>query len=468
MNATSSTALTVERESSRSKLRDYQNQAVSWIHQHPNCGLFAGMGMGKTIAALTAIQDLVLSFDVNRILIVAPLRVALNTWSDEIEAWDHISGVSYKVLAGLAPLARAKAAKGKEDIHIINRENLVWLVTTHGDNWPYDMVVLDESRSFKNHQSKRFKALRKVRQYITRVVELTGTPAPNGLLDLWAQLAILDRGARLGRTRGSFLGTYFESDYMGYNWTPKIGSSEIIQKKISDICLSMEAADYMDIPETIINKIEIDIPKKARGMYDDFAKEYILEFQEGEDIVASTAAVLRQKLHQVANGFVYGEEKEVTNLHDAKLDALADVIEEANGMPVLVAYTFTADRDKILAKFSNARQLDQDPETIRSWNRGEIPILVAHPASCGHGLSLQHGGNILTWYGLTDDLELYQQMNERLGAVRQKQSGYNRPAFVHLITAKDTVDDLIFSSNTDKALTQGELMEALKTQIENR
>ena len=425
------------------------------------------MGTGKTITTLTAIDELLCGMDINKVLVVAPLRVSLSTWSDEIESWDHISGLTYRVLAGLPPVKRLAAAMGDEDIHIINRENLVWLVEQFGDRWPYDMIVLDESRSFKNHRSKRFKALRKIRNYVSRIVELTGTPAPRGYEDLWAQLNILDRGERLGRTVTGFRTRYFDSDFMGYTYTLKDGAGETIREKISDICMSIEAKDHMDLPELIINPIKVTLPKVVREQYDELAREYVLAFEDEDDaIVASTAAVLRGKLHQVAQGFLYYEDGEHRHLHNEKLDALADIIEEANGMPVLVANIFRADAALIRERFKDARQLDKDPETIRQWNRGEIPILVAHPASCGHGLSLQHGGNILAWYGLTDDLELFQQMIERIGPTRQKQSGYDREVYCHMIMAENTVDELIYSSNIDKELTQAELMEALKRQIE--
>lgn len=423
------------------------------------------MGTGKTIATLTALHEMLRSFDASRVLVVAPLRVALHVWSTEIDAWAHVSDLTYRVLAGLPAAERLAAARGSEEIHIINRENLPHLVDNLRKDWPYDTIVLDESRSFKNFRSKRFKAMRRVRPKIDRVIELTGTPAPNGYLDLWAQISLLDAGDRLGKTYTAYRDRHFDSDYFGYNFTLKDGHKEIIRDKISDICLSIEARDHFDLPELFDNPIRVQLPARASEQYQEFAREFILAMESGDPVVASSAGVLRNKLHQVANGFIYDAEGQAIQLHEAKLDALDEIIEEANGMPVLVLYWYKEDLAMIRRRFKQAVPLDKSSGTLAAWNRGDISVLAAHPGSCGHGINLQHGSNIMVWYSLTDDLELFQQASERLGPVRQKQSGYDRPVYRHLIVAGGTVDDIILESNTQKAMTQAELMDALKNQI---
>lgn len=459
----------MENESSRTKLRGYQNRAVKFIRDTPGCALFVDMGLGKTVATLTATRDLSLCLEVGKILVVAPKRVALNTWSDEIAGWEHIGDMTYAVLAGLSPVARGRRAMGNEQVHIINRENLVWLVQFFGKNWPYDTVILDESSSFKNHASKRFKALRRVRPMISRVIALTGTPAAKGLMGLWAQIALLDGGQRLGRTITEYRERYFDKDFLGYDWVLKEGAEAEIRAKIADICLSMRAQDYLELPELISTYIKVDMPELARDQYLELEKDMLLQLEDKSmPIVALTAAALSNKLRQCCNGAIYDEFKGVNHIHDAKLDALEEIVEGTADQPLLVAYEFQADVPRILERFPGAEFFSADPGILTRWNAGEIPILVAHPASCGHGLNMQHGGNNLVFFGLPWSLELYQQIIERIGPTRQKQSGYDRPVFVRHIMIRDTVEDRVIETLRGHARTQAELMKALRDDATER
>lgn len=443
--------------SSRSKLHGYQERMISHICTVPRSALWAEMGTGKSISTLTALRDLTKTLDVNRVLIVAPLRVAKTVWTDEIKQWPHVGDLDAKILAGLHPTTRRQAVfKDRSTIHIINRELIPWMVDELGKNWPYDTVVLDESSSFKNHTSKRWRALRKVTPYIHRLIELTGTPAPNGYLDLWAQIALLDGGQRLGRTYSQYRDRFFTSDYMGFNWTLKDGAREQIDALISDLCLSMRSEDYLELPPVVNNIIRVDLPPSARKAYKELERDFVLAVDSGE-ILAANAAALTNKLQQVASGFVYDEEKVPHLLHDEKLDALEEIIESTGGNPVLVAYTFVADVKRILKRFPKAEVLDKNPQTIERWNRGEIGILVAHPASAGHGLNIQHGGSTLVWYGLPWALELYQQMNARL-----HRQGQTKGVVIHHIVASDTVDETVVAALDRKSVTQNELLKALR------
>ncbi len=439
---------------------------VQWICSVKRCGLFAEMGLGKTIATLTAIAELIASGEVERVLIIAPKRVALKTWPDEITQWEHVSWLTFTQLTGLTPRKRRAALRETTDIHIINRDTFVWLVNELGDAWPYDMVVIDEFTSFKNPGSARFKKMRKVARSFDRVVGLTGSPAPNGLLNLWSQIFVLDLGQRLSKAYTSYKQRYFFSDYHGYNWYLRDGSEEKIHEKIEDICLSMKAEDYLEVPDDIVVPVVVDLDAKTRKHYRDMQKEMLIELDNDDTITALQESVVTQKLTQITNGVIYNTEEETIHiLHDEKLTALETIVEEANGMPILVAYSLTADRDRIITKFG-ATHLDSDPTTIDRWNRGEIPMLVAHPASCGHGLNLQHGSNILVWFGLTWDLELYMQMNARIGSLRQKQAGLDRPGFIYQILARDTIDDQIMVPRLEqKFQTDRRLMTALRDHL---
>lgn len=413
------------------------------------------MGLGKTIATLSGITDLLNAVEIRRVLIIAPLRVAQKTWPDEIEAWEHTRHLSYAVLCGDKPTRTAKL-RGQEDIHIVNRENVPWLVQILGKRWPYDMVVVDESSSFKNRQAKRFKAIKKMLPKIERLVELTGTPAPNGLLDLWAQIFLLDRGKRLGKTYTKYRDTYFKGDYMGWSFELKDGAEETIHDKISDICLSMSAADYLELPDYVFNEVRVALPAGARRQYETLERDFVLEMESGT-VEAPFAAALSNKLLQCANGAVYDEDGTTLLVHDEKVEALEEIIESNPGRPILVAYSYKSDLERIRKAFPQTAVLAEDPATIDKWNAGRVPLLVAHPASCGHGLNLQHGGNILVWFGLPWSLEFYQQMNARL-----RRQGQSQPVFVHHIVAGETVDETVLAALDDKDVTQAALLRALR------
>lgn len=444
---------------------DYQKIAIEKIIDGPAVGLFLEMGLGKTVSALTAIQELIYDyFDVSKVLVIAPLRVTQSTWSGEIEKWDHLQGLRLSKVLG-SEKQRIEALHQPADIWIINRENTEWLVDYYGRKWPFDMVVIDELSSFKNPRSKRFRALRKVRPFIKRIVGLTGTPAPNGLIDLWSQIYLLDQGERLGKTLTGYRNRYFDPGRRNQNivfeWIPKPFAEERIYEKISDICVSMKAEDWLQLPGRIDNAIEVELPEKAKSQYKQLEKDLILPLL-GSDVTAANAAVLTNKLLQMANGAIYDEFGEAKEIHDAKLEALEEVVEAANGKPVLVVYSYRHDLDRIknqLKKYK-PRTLDSDQD-VQDWNAGKTQVLLLHPASGGHGLNLQTGGNIIVWFGLTWGLEYYQQANARL--YRQ---GQIERVIVHHIVAKGTMDEEVLKALTGKAATQNDLMEAVKAKIE--
>ncbi len=444
---------------------DYQKIAIEKIINLPAVGLFLEMGLGKTVSALTAIQELLYDrFEASKVLVIAPLRVAQSTWSGEIEKWDHLQGLRLAKVLG-SEKQRIGALHQPADIYIINRENTEWLVDYYGRKWPFDMVVIDELSSFKNPRSKRFRALRKVRPLIKRIVGLTGTPAPNGLIDLWSQIYLLDQGERLGKTLTGYRNRYFDPGRRNQNiifeWIPKEFAEERIYEKISDICVSMKAEDWLQLPERIDNVIEVELPEKAKWQYKQLEKDLILPLLES-DVTAANAAVLTNKLLQMANGAIYDEFGEAKEIHDAKLEALEEAVEAANGKPVMVVYAYKHDLDRIRKRLKkyNPRTLDSDKD-VQDWNAGKIQVLLLHPASGGHGLNLQTGGNIIVWFGLTWGLEYYQQANARL--YRQ---GQTERVIVHHIVAKGTMDEEVLKALTGKASTQNDLMEAVKAKIE--
>lgn len=446
------------------KPHDYQQHAIRKILDLPAVGLFLDMGMGKTICALTAIVELLYNwFEVVKVLIIAPKRVAEDTWSREINKWEHTKHLRIAKALGTAK-QRISALESSADIYVINRENVEWLVNYYGKNWPFDMVVIDELSSFKSSKARRFRALRKVRPFIKRIVGLTGTPAPNGLIDLWPQLYLLDQGERLGKTVTGYRDRYFEAGRRDprrgivFEWNPKPGAEEAIYEKISDICISMQAKDYLELPERVNNIIPVTLPAAARAKYEQLERDLLLPFAES-DVVADTAAVLSNKLLQMANGAVYDENREVKHIHDVKLEALEDVIEAANGKPVLVYYAYRHDRARIKTKFKKARFLDTEKD-IADWNDGKIELLLAHPASAGHGLNLQAGGHIIVWFGLTWSLELYQQGNARLDRQGQQHS-----VIVHHLVAEGTIDEDVMKAIEGKAVGQEALLEAVKARI---
>ena len=417
--------------------------------------------VSKTIITLTAIFDLALdSFTVRKVLVVAPLRVARDTWPAEIEKWSHLKGLTYSLATG-SERERKAALMQKADIYIINRENVDWLVNRSGLAFDYDMLVLDELSSFKSHRAKRFKSLMKVRPKVERVVGLTGTPSANGLMDLWAEFRLLDMGHRLGRFIGRYREEYFVPDKRNqqiiFSYKPKPGAEEAIYKRIADITISMKNTDYLKLPELVINEVTVKLSDKELARYQTLQKELVLPL-EGKEIDAVNAAALSNKLLQMANGAVYAEDGTVVGIHDRKLDALEDLIEAANGKPVLIAYWFRHDLTRILKQFP-VEKLDGE-NSIKRWNKGEIPVAVIHPSSAGHGLNLQAGGCTLIWFGLTWSLELYQQTNARLWRQGQKST-----VVIHHIITQDTIDEDVVSALGRKDKSQRALIEAVKARI---
>lgn len=440
----------------RNDLHDYQNRAIDTIIAQPKCALWLDMGLGKTVSTLTAATDLLDSLTVNKILIVAPLRVANNTWHNELANWEHLKGLTYSICTGTEK-KRISALHRDVDLYIINRENIKWLVEYYGKKWPFDMIVIDESSSFKSAASQRFKALRKVLPYVDRVVELTGTPTSNGLMDLWAQMYLLDFGERLGRNMTAYKGRFFESDYMGYKYTPRKGSDKIIYGLIDDLCITMLAEDYLELPKRIDLRVPVQLPPKLEKEYDTLEKEFIATIND-EEIEALNAATLAGKLLQFCNGAVYTDEhKNWTELHDLKIKALQDIVEDNPDENILVAYNYKTDLIRLQKAFPDAVVLDKAGECIATWNDGKIKMLLAHPASAGHGLNLQHGGSMIVWFGLNWSLELVQQFNARL--YRQ---GQTKPVRIVSIVADGCIDDTVQQAIAGKAKTQSDLLNALK------
>lgn len=447
----------------RFKPHSYQKIAIQKILDLPATGLFLDMGLGKTVCTLTAIDELLYDrFEISRVLVIAPLRVAEDTWSREVQKWDHLRHMKTAKVLGTEK-QRVAALASKADIWVINRENVEWLVNFYGKKWPFDMVVIDELSSFKSNRAKRFRALRKVRPLIKRVVGLTGTPAPNGLIDLWAQIYLLDQGERLGKTITGYRDRYFNPGRQNrtviYAWEPKPEAEETIYKKISDICVSMRSEDWLELPERIDNVVYVQLPPAVKDLYRQLEKDLLLPFASG-DIVADTAAVLSNKLLQMANGAVYDENKVVKELHDVKLQALEGIVEAANGKPVLVFYAYRHDLSRLQAWFKNARTLSTARD-IEDWNTSKIPVLLAHPASAGHGLNLQAGGNIIVWFGLSWSLELYQQANARL-----HRQGQGKAVIVHHLVAEGTIDEDVMKALRQKYAGQDALLEAVKAKVQ--
>ena len=419
------------------KPHDYQRYATEYIESHPTAAVFLDMGLGKTSITLTAINNLLFDyFDAHRILVIAPLRVARSTWADEIEKWDHLRDLTFAIAVG-SEKERLEALRKQADITMINRENLQWLIEKSGQPFEYDMVVIDELSSFKNHQAKRFKALMKVRPKVKRIVGLTGTPSSNGLIDLFAEFKILDMGMRLGRFIGQYRNTYFKPDKVNgpivYSYKPLPGAEDAIYEKISDITISMKAADHLKMPELVNTKYMVHLSEKEKKKYEDMKAELVLSLPEGE-ITAANAASLSGKLSQMANGAVYADDESILPIHDRKLDALEDIIESANGKPLLIAYWFKHDLMRIEQRLTEKKipfqKLDSDA-SMKKWNKGELPVALIHPASAGHGLNLQSGGSTIVWFGITWSLELYQQTVARL--YRQGQSS-GTVTVIHILT----------------------------------
>lgn len=444
------------------KPHEYQSYVTEFILSHPISAVFLEMGLGKSVITLSAIFDLCLdSFLVCKVLVIAPLRVARDTWPAEINKWDHLKGLSYSVAVGTEK-ERIDALKKQSTLYIINRENVDWLVHKSGIPFQFDMVVIDELSSFKSYGAKRFKSLLKVRPSVKRIVGLTGTPSSNGLMDLWAEFRILDLGQRLGRYISHYRNTYFKPDKRNaqiiFSYKPLPGAENEIYKQISDITISMKSTDYLKMPEYVSNEVFVTLSDKEWKVYSDFKEDMVANLGD-EEIDAVNAAVLSGKLLQMANGAVYDSENKAHVIHDKKLDALEDLIEGANGKPVLVAYWYKHDLERIKERFP-VRQI-QSSKDIEDWNDGKIPIAVIHPASAGHGLNLQSGGSTLIWFGLTWSLELYQQTNARLYRQGQKDT-----VIVHHIITKNTIDEDVLLALTKKEKTQDALIDAVKANLE--
>lgn len=446
---------------------NYQKYCIDRMVNDDKLGLMLDMGLGKTIITLTAIADLKFNrFAVDKVLIIAPKKVAEATWTDEIAKWDHLSLLKAELVLG-STQKRVRALSKKADIYVINRENVQWLVDYYPNSWPFDMVVLDEWSSFKNHQSKRFKSLKIIRKKIKRIVGLTGTPAPNGLIDLWAQIYLLDEGERLGNTIGKYRERYFTPGQRNatviFNYDAKEGSNDAIQNKISDICISMKADDYLELPDIIYEEIPVALDSKAQKSYDELEREMILALDTGEEISVANAAALSNKLLQLANGALYNEKRDVTEIHDCKLERFLELIEQLNGKPALVFYNFQHDRDRIIKALEKSKlrlRVLKTPQDQIDWNNKEIDILLAHPASAAYGLNLQAGGNHVVWFGLNWSLELYQQANKRL-----HRQGQTEKVIIHHLVCKNTRDEDVMEALQNKGDVQDALVESLKVRI---
>ena len=440
---------------------NYQKFATDFIINHPVSAVLLEMGLGKSVISLSAINELMLDyFDVSRTLVIAPLRVANSTWPDEIKKWDHLKHLNYSVVIG-SEKERLDALRKPAHIYLINRENVDWLITKSGVSWKFDMVVIDELSSFKSYQAKRFKSLLKVRPKIKRIVGLTGTPSSNGLMDLWAEFRLLDMGERLGRYITYYRQNFFVPDkrnqQMIFSYKPKEGSEKMIYSLISDITISMKSKDFLKMPECVMNEVVVLLSDKEQKLYDSLKQDMVLSLEENE-IDAINAAALSNKLLQMSNGAVYNDDKESLHIHDRKLDALEDLIEGANGKPVLVAYWFKHDLEKIKDRF-DVRKI-KSAKDISDWNEGKIPVALIHPASAGHGLNLQAGGSTLIWFGLTWSLELYQQTNARL--YRQ---GQDSTVVIHHILTKGTIDEDVMKALKAKEKIQDALIDSVKARL---
>lgn len=443
---------------------DYQRYTIQFIIDHPECAILLGLGMGKTVSTLTAIEALIYDcFDVDKVLVIAPIRVARDTWPAEIKKWDHLKGLTVSPIIGTAE-QRAAAADRPADIYTIGRENIPWLVKHHGNHWPYDMVVIDELSSFKNPQAKRFKALKKVRPHIDRIVGLTGTPAPNSLLDLWAPFRLIDNGQRLGKYITHYRDQYFLPDKRNgqviYSWKLRPGADQAIYDNIADITVSMRTTDYLTLPDVTYQHITVHLTREEMKAIDTLKRDLVIEL-DGETIDAANAATLSNKLQQLAGGAIYTEAGDVIEVHDQKLRALAELVDQADGNTILVAYWFKHERDRILATLPGARILDTEQD-FKDWNAGNIPVGLIHPASAGHGLNLQSGGHILVWFTTPWSLELYEQTNARL-----HRQGQTEPVSIAHIDTAESIDQDVHNALARKDLTQSALIAAVAAELDH-
>lgn len=440
----------------RTNLHSYQNRAIEHIKNVPSCALWLDMGLGKTVTTLTAIDELMFEeFDINKVLIVAPLRVANTTWHSEAKNWEHLSSLKFSIVTGSLK-DRTTALQRTAHIYVINRENIPWLVEYYGKKFPFDMVVIDEASSFKSPSSKRFKALKKVLPNIDRLVELTGTPASNGYMDLYSQFYLLDQGKSLGRTLTNFRQRFFDQGYMGYTYTIKAGADKQIQDAIAHLVLSMSAEDYLELPDYLPTVLENKLEGKLLKQYEEFEKEMILALDKEKKITAMSAATLTNKLLQFCSGNMYDENQTVHHFHDLKLDTLQEIIDDSPNENILVAYNYKHELDALSKRFTKAIILDKEGKAVDEWNKGKIKILLAHPASAGHGLNLQKGGSTIVWYGFTFNLELYQQFNARL-----HRQGQTKPVRAFHIAVGE-VEHKLMRRLADKEITQDKLLGALK------
>ncbi len=429
---------------------------IDFIYNTPKCAVWAGLGLGKTITTITAITDLIDSISINTVLIIAPLRVANSVWHIEAKRWEHTKHLKFSIVTG-NDKERRTALHKTADVYVINRENVQWLVELYAKKWPFDMIVIDESSSFKSASSQRFKALKKVLPQTSRLVELTGTPSPNGLLDIWSQIYLLDNGQRLGKSMTAYKQRFFESDYMGYKFKPVKSADKIIHKLIDDIVISLNVDDYLEMPERIDTVIKVQLPQNRLDEYKQLEREFLIQINDN-DIVAYNAATLAGKLLQYCNGAIYTDDlKNWTEIHSSKFDAIDDIIAENSDENLLIAYNFKTDLERLKKRYPDAVVLDNNPDIIKQWNDGNIKMLLAHPASAGHGLNLQHGGSIIVWFGLNWSLELYQQFNGRL--YRQ---GQTKPVRIVHIVVDGCIDNRVMQAIENKAQTQDELLDAMK------
>lgn len=444
----------------RSNLHTYQQKAVDFICEKQRCALWVDMGLGKTISSLTALVDMLNACTIRKALVIAPLRVCNSVWRQEASKWVHTQGLNISLCTGTLKERKA-GLNTKADVYIINRENVKWLVDIYIEGkkpWDFDAVVIDEASSFRDSGSKRFKALKKVIKYTTVFIELTGTPAPNGLIGLFAQMFLIDFGSALGKTKTGFLKEFFTPDYMGYNYEIKPGSDEVIYRRIGHQVLSMEGSDYLELPDRIDVVENVELPQKLIQQYEDFESKLFLKYDPGVTVDAINAAVLANKLLQFANGAIYyDEDHNWIDVHDLKLDALSDLIDDNPNENILVAYNYKHDLGRLKKRFPHAVVLGKDPKIIDRWNDGKIKLLLAHPGSAGHGVNLQHGGSLLVWFGMNWSLELDQQMNARL-----HRQGQSKPVRIIRIVTKGTIDERVLSVLGKKDAVQSDLLTALK------
>ncbi|MFZ7648305.1 SNF2-related protein [Staphylococcus saprophyticus] len=444
---------------------DYQAYAIDKIIDNKRFGLFLDMGLGKTVSTLTAIEQLKFDYlDVDKVLVIAPKRVAEDTWAQEVEKWTHLSHLDVSLVLG-TPKQREQALDRNADIYVTNKENTKWICERFKKDWPFDMVVIDELSTFKNSDSQRFKILKKKWPLFDRFVGLTGTPAPKNIMDLWAQIYLIDGGERLGKFKTHFRQRYFYPTHKvaehTFNWELKDGAKDEIYKMISDVTVSMESKDYLEMPERVDTVKEAKLSKKERALYDELEQNMVIEndIDDDKDIVALNSASLSNKLLQMSNGAVYADDGSITHIHDKKLELLDEIIEESQGQPILVMYNYKHDKERLLERYSFAETLDSD-DYMERWNNGEIQMLITHPASAGHGLNLQYGGSIMVWFGLTWNLEYYEQANARL--YRQ---GQKKTTIIHHLLTENSIDQKVYESLKNKKLGQTELMNAVKARL---